>query len=88
MSAERPLSRDTSLAAERAHLALLRAAGPARRGALAASLTSQVVAASRRAIAQRHPELTGEGVRLLWAELHYGLDLAARVRARLSAAPR
>jgi hypothetical protein len=76
---------DTRPEAAAVQLELLRKAGPERRSALAMRLSSSVIRASRRAIAERHPELDEEGVRLLWAEIHYGKDLADRVRAYLAA---
>ena len=60
----------------------------ARRGrgrlALTLRLSNAMIAASRRAIRKRHPELSEQEVRLLWAELHYGKELADRVRAHLA----
>ncbi len=76
---------DTRPEAAEVQLELLRRAGPERRVALALRLSSSVIRASRRAIAERHPELDDEGVRLRWAELHYGQELADRVRAYLAA---
>ena len=84
MSGQRPLSSDTRPAAERVQLELLRRAGAKGRAALVVSLTSQVIRASRRAVARRHPELSEQGVLLRWAELHYGAEIAARLRARLA----
>ena len=75
---------DTSPAAEAVQLELLRRAGTARRLALTLSLSSSAIRSSRRAIARRHPELDERDLLLRWAELHYGADLAARVRAYLA----
>lgn len=75
---------DTSPSAEAVQLELLRRAGTARRLALTLSLSSSAIRSSRRAIARRHPELDERDLLLRWAELHYGADLAARVRAYLS----
>jgi len=66
-------------------LQLMRAAGPARRASLALGLTSSLVQMSRAAIARRHPELDEMGVKLKWAEHHYGKALTDRVRAHLAA---
>jgi hypothetical protein len=70
---------------EAKQLELLRQAGPARRAALALRLSQSAIRSSRRAIARRHPELDERGVLLRWAELHYGHDLADRVRRYLAA---
>ncbi len=78
---------DTSRKARDVQLALLRAAGPERRAELALSLSSSVIRASRQAIAERNPGLDDLGVKLLWAELHYGKELADRVRKSLSILP-
>jgi len=78
---------DTSREARDIQLALLRAAGPERRTELALNLSSSVIRASRQAIAEQNPGLDDLGVRLLWAELHYGKELADRVRKSLRALP-
>lgn len=78
----RPTS-PASDAADRKQVELLRAAGTARRAALALSLSSTVIALARQAIRNRSPSLSDEEVLLRWAEIHYGLDLANRVRAHL-----
>jgi hypothetical protein len=75
---------DTPSAIEAIQLDLLRRAGAARRAALAFSLSRAAIRASRRAVARRHPELDEQGVLLRWAELHYGEELAERVRNYLA----
>jgi hypothetical protein len=75
---------DTPPAVEAIQLDLLRKAGTARRAALALNLSRSAIRASRRAIARRHPELDEQGVLLRWAELHYGEELAGRVRRYLA----
>ena len=75
---------DTPAAVEAIQLDLLRRAGTARRAALAFSLSRAAIRASRRAVARRHPELDEQGVLLRWAELHYGEELAGRVRRYLA----
>jgi len=74
---------DTNPAAEKVQLELLRAAGPARRLELTFSMSSSAIQAARRAIAAQNPHLDELDVKLLWAELHYGKDLADKVRERL-----
>ena len=76
---------DTHPAMAAKQLELLRAAGPARRAGLALRLSGSLIHASRQTLARLHPELDDEGVRLLWAEHHYGKELADRVRAHLAA---
>ena len=75
---------DTSPEVEAVQLGLLRRAGTARRAGLMLSLSRSAIRSSRRAIARRHPELDAQGVLLRWAELHYGDDLANRVRRYLA----
>jgi hypothetical protein len=75
---------DTPPHVEAVHLDLLRRAGAARRITLAMSLSRSAIRSSRRAVARRHPELDEQGVLLRWAELHYGEDLANRVRNYLA----
>ena len=56
---------------------------PSARLSLALSLSDEVIALSRRAIARVHPEYTELEVGLKFVEVHYGVDLAERVRERL-----
>lgn len=78
---------DTHPGIARKHIELLRALTPERRLGIAARMTEEAVRASRAGILRAHPELNALEVRLLWAEIHYGLVLSALVRARI-AAPR
>lgn len=80
----KPASRDTHPDAERVQIELLRAAGPARRLALARSLSRTTIELSRRAIARARGLTDEVEVALEWASLHYGPELAARVRAELA----
>ncbi len=70
--------------ADRKQIELLRSAGPAGRLTRARLLTSSVVELARRAIRTRHPSLSERDVLLRFAELHYGPELAERVRAHLA----
>ena len=70
-------------AADQVQIELLRRAGTARRFALARSLSASVIALSRAAIRRRHPELDDTEILLRFAALHYGDDLAQRVRRDL-----
>ena len=79
----RTQSEDTSLQAERVQIELLRNASVARRAATAFSLTQTVVELARQAIRRRHPELSEQEVLLRFVALHYGPDLAEKLRADL-----
>jgi hypothetical protein len=64
---------------------LLRRAGPERRAALAGRLSDSVIYLSRRALSERSPAgIDALELKLRWAELHYGADLAERIRAYLA----
>jgi hypothetical protein len=76
----RPLSADTDFEAERVHLELLRRAGPARRAAMALSLSAQVIGLARRAIRKSHPGASEEEVGLRFVERIYGPELASGLR--------
>lgn len=65
--------------------ALLRAASPARRLAAARSLSATVIQLSRRAIRRRHPDWSERDVLLEFVSIHYGADLAERLRRHLAA---
>ncbi len=74
---------DTHPEAEKVQLELLRKATVAERFAKMRSLTAMTISLSRRAIARANPRLSPEQVRLKFIELHYGKDLAKRVRKYL-----
>jgi hypothetical protein len=71
---------DTSVDVERAQLQVLRDMSPAERVALALRLSSDVMHASKRAIARAHPEFTARQIEHMFIELHYGRELADAVR--------
>lgn len=79
-----PRSRDTDPQAEQVQLRLLRSASNARRASLALSMSGWAIEMSKRAIRRAHPEATEQDVNLRFVELHYGKDLAERVRAYLA----
>ncbi len=80
---------DTDPRAAAVQVDLLRRAGLERRAAIAGRLSDEVVRLSRRALRERSPSGIGEvELNLRWVELHYGADLAARVRAYLAAKSR
>jgi hypothetical protein len=70
--------------AEQKQIELLRAAGPVARAERARRLSIFVIGLSRRAIRTRYPELSEREVLLKFVELHYGADLADRLRAYLA----
>ena len=72
---------DTTEAAARVQMELLREAGPARRAALARSLSRTVIDLSRRALRERMPAASEREILLRWVALEYGPDLAGRVDA-------
>ena len=61
-------------------LKLLALKTPAERVMLAVRLSSEVIRASKKAIARVHPELNREQVDDLFIELHHGQELADAVR--------
>jgi hypothetical protein len=75
---------DTDPEAARVQIALLRAAGPARRLQIALSLSETTMMLAREGIRQAlGPGATDEQVALRFVELHYGRELAGGVRQRL-----
>jgi hypothetical protein len=84
----RTQSPDTHPEAERVQLELFRRASPARRVQLALSLSDAAIALSRRAISRQDPAASAQEVGLRFVALHYGDDLAARLRAYLASGAR
>lgn len=76
-------SPDTDAEADRIHIALLRSATPARRVALALSLTATVVGLARLALARQDPEANDEEIGVRFVELNYGREIAAGLEAFL-----
>jgi hypothetical protein len=76
---------DTYPEAEKVLIDLLRKSTPAQRAARALRLSAAVKEMSLRAIAKANPDYSEQEVKLKWAEIHYGKDLADRVRAYLAA---
>jgi hypothetical protein len=69
--------------ADEVQIALLRAAGSARRVALARSLTATTRRLSRQALRRGRPNLSETELAVAFVELLYGRDLADGVRSRL-----
>ena len=75
---------NASTGCDRKQIELLRAAGTAGRFARARSLTESTISLARKAIGRQSPGLDDQGVLLRFAEIHYGVELAARVRRYLA----
>lgn len=80
----RPQSMDTHLEAEQAQISLLRQASVARRFSVACSLSQSTIQLARRAIRRKRPEADEQEVLLTFVEVHYGEQLAERLRAYLA----
>jgi len=81
------MSMDTHPDAERMQVELLRSASMARRFRLVRSLSTTTVDLARRAIRRRHPGFDERDVLLMFVALHYGEDLARRLREHLESGP-
>jgi hypothetical protein len=81
------MSSDTSPQAEKVQIELLRNATNAQRLALALSMTDLAIRLARRAIARANPGLSRRELDLKFVEVHYGKDLAERVREYLRGRP-
>lgn len=77
------LSRDTHPHVEHIQIELLRSATGQHRFALARSLSETTMCLARQAIRRAHPEANDEDVALIFVEVHYGRDMAERLRADL-----
>jgi hypothetical protein len=71
---------DTSPEAEKVQIELLRQATNAQRLAMALSLTDLAIRLARRAIARANPGLSQQELDLIYLDVHYGRELADRVR--------
>ena len=74
---------DTSPEAAAVQIELLRKATVGERLALMLSMTRTAISLSRRAIARANPLASQRELDLLFVEVHYGPELAARVREYL-----
>ncbi len=73
-------SPDTAPQAERVQIELIRESSVSRRISIVRSLSQTVMFLSRRAIQRANPSLSEREVDLAFVELHYGKDLAERLR--------
>jgi len=73
-------ARDTSPAAHRAQIELLRQMTNSQRASLALRLSSEAIRLSRRAIQRVNPQWTDREVKIEWARIHYGEEIAEKLR--------
>jgi hypothetical protein len=74
---------DTNPEAEKVQISLIRQASVAKRASIMRSLSETVITLSRRAIARANPDLSEPEINLKFVSVHYGEDLANRVRESL-----
>ncbi|HLC17107.1 MAG TPA: hypothetical protein VJL89_12865 [Thermodesulfovibrionia bacterium] len=74
---------DTNSEIEKVQISLIRQASVAKRASIMRSLSETVITLSRRAIARANPDLSEPEVNLMFVSIHYGKDLANRVREYL-----
>ena len=77
-------SADTDVEANAVHLELLRQATPARRAALAFSLSATVIDLAREALRREMPDASEDERSVRFVELHHGAELAAGLREHLA----
>lgn len=81
----KPLFSDTSLAAERAYLELIRARGGVTQVTMARAMSAATIERSRRALMRARPDATPQEIDLWFVELNYGKTLRDKLAAHLSA---
>ena len=74
-------SPDTTPQAEKVQIELIRQSSVAKRISIVRSLSRTAMFLSRRAIRRANPSLGEREVDVLFVELHYGKDLAERLRS-------
>ncbi len=79
----RTQSIDTHPDAEKVLISLLRKASIREKFSLVRSLTQTTIQLSKRAIARANKNLNEEQINLIFISLHYGNDLAERVKKHL-----
>jgi hypothetical protein len=79
-----PRLTDTDPDVDRRQIELLRQASPARRIRLALSLSQSVIGLARRGLLRSLDRGSEEEASLRFVEVHYGSDLARRVRGYLA----
>ncbi len=81
-------SPDTSPAAERVQIELLRRASVAQRAALARSLSRTTLQLARRAVERANPDADAQEIAVRFVAICYGRELAESLRQYLRSAPR
>lgn len=76
-------SRDTRTGSERVLISLLRGKSVAENFAQLRSLSQTVIQLSKRAIARANKGLSVQQINILFMELHYGKELALKVKSCL-----
>lgn len=71
---------DTSIEAEKVQIALLRASSIAKRLSMARMLTNSTRKMAKRAIKKCNPGKNEQELNLIFAEVTYGIELAAQLR--------
>lgn len=79
----RTQSTDTHPKAEAVQIELLRKASPSKRFALMRRLSEQTISLAKRAIRRANPDASEQELNLIFVEIHYGRELAQRLRAYL-----
>ncbi len=79
----RTQSIDTHPDAEKVLISLFRKASTSKKFSLVRTLTQTTIQLSKRAIARANKELNEEQINLIFISLHYGNDLAERVKKYL-----
>jgi hypothetical protein len=74
---------DTSPAMEEKQISMIRKAGIAERLRRMRSLSRTVIRLSRRAISRAHPSLSQQEIDLIFISLHYGEEIAGRLKTYL-----
>lgn len=72
---------DTHPDIERRQIEMIRSIPDDRKAAIASELRNRTYWLARRALDERHPDLSEWHRKLLFIHMHYGSDLADRVRA-------
>ena len=80
----RTQSPDTSPDAERVQIERLRAMTPAQRMTVSRAMTRRNIRLSLRSIRRAQPDASDDDVKVTFIAVHYGRDLAERVRSELA----
>ncbi len=75
---------DTNPKAEKIQISLLQKAGTAKRASTMISLSQTTINLSKRAILRAHPNYNEKEINIAFVRLHYGKDLADRLKKYLN----